>query len=172
MRKKYFIIPIIACLLLPLLVVLTPSRGTKPFQDLTASEIADVSVQLLPPDVTLSLNNTDIDRLVSILHTVVIYNKDNSYGNYNGQAVVYTITKIDGTQTVVQAYNPFLIIDGTGYQTKYEPCEELNRLGNEIMNKTNSLFLYSDLFSFSGSLPAVSFFQCIQILPQFPYILF
>lgn len=147
MKKRYFIIPVITCFLL-VLILMVSFRGTRPFQDLTVSEISSVSVQLLPPDVTLELNDTDIEKLVSILHTVVIYNKDNSYRDYNGQAVIYTITKTDGTQTVVQAYNPFLIINDTGYKTKYEPCERLNRLGNEIMNKADSLFLYNDLVSF------------------------
>lgn len=32
----------------------------------------------------------------------------------------------DGTQTEVMVYNPFLVIDGVGYKTKYEPCEALN----------------------------------------------
>lgn len=135
MKKRYFLIPVIACLLV--LISVMSFRGTRPFTALTVSEISSVSVQLLPPDTILELNDTDIEELVSILHTVVIYNKDNSYGDYNGQAVIYTITKTDGTQTVVQAYNPFLVIDGTGYKTKYEPCEKLNRLGNEIRNKTD-----------------------------------
>lgn len=139
-RYLYFIILVIASLLV--LVLMMPFQGTRPFQDLAASEISSVSVELLPPDVTLELNDADIERLVSILHTSVIYNKDNSYGDYNGQAVIYTITMADGTQTVVQAYNPFLVIGGTGYKTKYKPCEELSRLGNEIMNKTDSFTGY------------------------------
>lgn len=137
MKKRYFFIAVIACLLV--LVLMATFRGTRPFQDLTASEISSVSVQLLPPDVALELNNTDIEKLVSVLHNVIIYNKDNSYGDYNGQAVIYTITKTDGNQTVVQAYNPFLIIDGTGYKTKYEPCEKLSQLGNEILNEADYL---------------------------------
>ena len=152
MKKRHFIIPVIACLivLMLILVLMVPSRGTKPFQDLAVSEISNVSVQLMPPDIALNLNDTDIERLVSILHAAVIYNRDNSYGDYNGQAVIYTITKTDGTQIVVQAYNPFLIINGTGYKTKYEPCEELSRLGNEIMNKANFLFPVSKPYSFQG----------------------
>lgn len=132
MKKSSFIIFFISCLIALIFFVL--SHGTRPFQHITASDISSVSVQVLPPDATLELGETDINQLVAILHTVVIYNKDNSYGDYNGQAVIYTIAKKDGTQSVVQAYNPFLIIDGVGYKTKYEPCEELSQLGNRIMN--------------------------------------
>ena len=34
--------------------------------------------------------------------------------------------RVDGTQTDIMAYNPFIVIDGIGYKTKYEPCEALN----------------------------------------------
>ena len=40
----------------------------------------------------------------------------------------------DGTQTEVMAYNPFLVIDGIGYKTKYEPCEALNSYANQLLN--------------------------------------
>lgn len=69
---------------------------------------------------------------MEILHKVVIYKEDNAYTEYAGQGVSYEITKTDGTITRIIAYNPFVIIDGVGYKTKYEPCEQLNWLGNNI----------------------------------------
>lgn len=69
---------------------------------------------------------------MEILHEVVIYKEDNSYTEYAGQGVLFEITKTDGTITRIIAYNPFVIIDGVGYKTKYEPCEQLNWLGNNI----------------------------------------
>ena len=53
------------------------------------------------------------------MNDVVIYNEDNSYTEYAGQAVVFTLTMADGTQTESMAYNPFLVIDDVGYKTKY-----------------------------------------------------
>ena len=53
---------------------------------------------MLSPDLTISLNEENIFELIDILNDVVIYNKDNSYEMYNGQAVIYTIVKTDGTQ--------------------------------------------------------------------------
>lgn len=55
-----------------------------------------------------------------------------SYKKYGGQAVIYTITMNDGTEITVNAYNPFIIIDGIGYKTKYEPCERLSQIANEL----------------------------------------
>jgi len=69
-------------------------------------------------------------ELVDILHKVVVYSQDDSYTEYNGQAVIFDLTKTDGTQIRINAYNPFIIIDGVGYKAKYEPCEKLSRLGN------------------------------------------
>ena len=45
------------------------------------------------------------------------------------------MTFADGTVTDVTAYNPFLIIDGTGYRTAYGPCEALNRFANELLRQ-------------------------------------
>lgn len=131
MRKKIFIFCIVAIGLASIFIIKS-NLGTKPFKKLTMNEIKEVTVKLLPPKVTKSLNEEEIVKLTEILNDVVIYNKDNSYTEYNGQAVIYTIVKKDGSELEINAYNPFLIIDGVGYKTKYEPCEELNALGNSI----------------------------------------
>jgi hypothetical protein len=57
------------------------------------NEIKEVTVKLLPSNDTKSLNEEEIIELTETLHDVVIYNKDNSYTEYNGQAVIYTIAK-------------------------------------------------------------------------------
>ena len=76
----------------------------------------------------------NIQELVEYLNDVVVYNEDNSYTEYDGQGVVFTLTMVDGTQTDIMAYNPFIVIDGIGYKTKYEPCEALNSYANELLN--------------------------------------
>jgi hypothetical protein len=138
MKKKHLLICICVIIILISFILIIRNREEIPFKDLSAEEISEVSVQLLPPDVTLRLNESEINDLVKILHSVVIYNRDDSYKNYNGQAVSYIISKTDGTTMRITAYNPFLIIEGTGYKTKYEPCEQLNRLGNQIREADHS----------------------------------
>ena len=98
-------------------------------------EISGISVKLSPPDVTFELTDSEIEEVVEILHTIIIYNEDNSYRNYAGQGVIITITKTDGTQMKTTAFNPFFIIDDVGYKTKYEPCEKLNSWANELKYK-------------------------------------
>lgn len=129
-KEKIFIVITIICI--GIVFVLLNVRNQKPFKKLTIEEIKEVTAELYPPDTTAELDEEEIEDLVEILHQVVIYKKDNTYSDYCGQAVIYKITKYDGTTIEVQAYNPFLIIDGIGYTTKYEPCQQLNSLGNKI----------------------------------------
>ena len=129
-KAKIFIVITIICI--GIVFILLDTRGQKPFEKLTKEEIKEVTVELYPLDTTAELDEEEIEDLVEILHQVVIYKKDNTYSDYCGQAVIYKITKYDGTTIEVQAYNPFLIIDGIGYTTKYEPCQKLNSLGNKI----------------------------------------
>ena len=79
--------------------------------------------------------------MTKILNAVVLYKKDNSYTKYSGQAVTFALTMADGTQTEIMAYNPFLVIDGVGYRTKYEPCEALNNYANKLLHENDSLVI-------------------------------
>lgn len=116
------------------------TMGKKPYKNLDAAQIASAKVQLTPPDKTVEIE--DIPELVGYLNDVVIYNQDNSYTEYAGQGVTFTLIMTDGTQTEITAYNLFLIIDGVGYKTKYEPCETLNHYANELLNSgTASIIL-------------------------------
>lgn len=106
--------------------------GTKPFKNLSRNEIAEVTVMPIPPDTTFTVNDEEVKELVEILNRAVIYREDDSYTEYAGQAAVFTMIKTDGTRLTVVAYNPFIIIDGIGYRTKYGPCEELNSFANHL----------------------------------------
>ena len=107
------------------------AAAKKPYEDLKASEITAATVRLTPPDVTVQIAN--IKEFADYLKDVVIYNEDNSYTEYEGQAVTFRLTMADGTQTNMMAYNPFFVIDGVGYRTEYEPCEALNAYANGLL---------------------------------------
>ena len=109
--------------------------GRRPFRELEAADIAAASVTLMPPDVTLELDEAEIETLAELLGDLRITWPDQSYTEYAGQAVQFTVTFTDGTETEVTDYNPFLIIDGTGWRTAYEPCEALNRFANELLRE-------------------------------------
>ena len=101
-------------------------------QDLKASEVVSAAVRLSPPDETVPI--ADPEELVALLKEVVIYREDDSYTEYSGQAVTFTLTMADGSQEEITAYSPFLIVNGTGYRAKYGPCEQLSRYANQLRN--------------------------------------
>lgn len=134
--KKKLLIPVL-CVLLLIAALLAKKYliGTKPFRGLSANDVTAATVELYPPDVTLELTREEIEELVPILNRVAVYQRDDSYRESDGQAVIFTLTKADGTQLRVNAYNPFLVINGEGHRTKYGPCEELNQLGNDLLRE-------------------------------------
>lgn len=135
MRKKKTIISS-ACILSVAIIMIAFAvlSGRKPYKDLEAAQIVSAEVQLSPPDKTIQI--TEIKELADLLKDVVIYNKDNSYTEYAGQGVTFTLVMTDGTQTSIMAYAPFLVIDGVGYKTKYEPCEALGHYANRLLEQT------------------------------------
>ena len=110
------------------------SRGKAPYKNLKAANIVSAAVYLSPPNKTVQITDAEIEELVSYLNEIVIYNEDNAYTHYCGQAVMFTLTMADGSQEEITAYNPFVIINGIGYKTKYEPCEQLSRYANKLLN--------------------------------------
>lgn len=132
MKKKILFATLCVVILAGAVLAKTFLLGEKPLKKLRAEEVPTATVELYPPDVMLQLTAEEIEQLVPILNHVVTYQRDDAYGEYSGQAVIFTLTKTDGTQLRVQAYNPFIVIDGVGYRTKYGPCEALSSLGNKL----------------------------------------
>ena len=140
MRRKAVITTILVCvLLLGVIVFSSAAAGKKPYKNLDASKISYAEVRLTPPDKTILI--TDIEELTDYLQDVVIYKKDNSYTEYSGQGVIFTLTMTDGTQTDIMAYAPFLVIDGVGYRTEYEPCEALNSYANRLLRQEDAVIV-------------------------------
>ena len=140
MRKRTMIIPLLCILLLAFtMIIFVFASGRKPYKDLEAAQIVSATVQLSPPGKTIQI--TETKELVDLLKDVVIYNKDNSYTDYSGQGVTFTLVMIDGTQTSIMEYNPFLVIDGASYKTKYEPCEALNHYANRLLEEEDAMII-------------------------------
>lgn len=133
MKKKWLLLAGVMLIAAAAVSFARPKAVCKrPFADLKAEDIESAAVQLLPPDRTVEV--TDFAQLAEALNAVVIYRKDNSYKESCGQAVIYTVALKDGRQFTVNAYNPFLVIDGIGYRTEYEPCERLSQIANDLLD--------------------------------------
>lgn len=133
MKKKLLIITAVSIVLLCVgLAVNLFMIEKKPYKNLDPARIASAKVLLTPPAKTVEIE--DIPELVDYLNDVVIYVRDDSYTQYEGQGVTFTLTMKDGTQTDIMAYNPFLVIDGVGYKAEYGPCEALSSYANALLN--------------------------------------
>lgn len=108
-------------------------RGSRPFDQLEGADIRSAAVTLSPPDVTVELTGKEREELAGLLRQVVVCRRDDSWREYAGQGVICTLELSDGLTCTVTAFNPFLILDGVGYRTEYEPCEALNRFGNRLL---------------------------------------
>ena len=71
--------------------------GKRPYRDLTAADILSATVLLAPPDTTLEIPDTA--ELAEYLNQLVIYGRDDSYTEYAGQAVLFTLHLADGSTT-------------------------------------------------------------------------
>lgn len=135
LQKRYILIVGVVLAVLLALAAGLLFWGRRPFRDLEAADIAAASITLMPPDVTLELDEAEIKTLAELLGDLRITWPDQSYTEYAGQAVQFTVAFADGTETELTDYNPFLIIDGTGWRTAYGPCEALNRFANELLRE-------------------------------------
>lgn len=88
MKKQLLGILVATIIVMGGLFVIKLSLGTRPFQNISVSEISKASVKLLPPDVEIELEQDEIEELVGILHAVIIYQEDNSYNDYEEQRLI------------------------------------------------------------------------------------
>ena len=133
-RRMLAVVAVLAAVFV-VAVVKTRLIGQKPFRSWEKADIAQV--ELTPPDQSFVLTDAEAGELLPLLQKVVLYQGDNSYTDYAGQAVVFDVTLQDGSTTQVVACNLFVIIDGVGYRTKYEPCEALNAFANRLLSERN-----------------------------------
>ena len=107
----------------------------KPFNDLSAEDILSITVFAIPPNETVLVDDmVEIEIIVEILRTVIIYQKSDEWKNTGGQGVTFTISKTTDEVVEVRPYGSYLIIDGQGYRTEYQPSENLNRIANTILD--------------------------------------
>lgn len=108
--------------------------GKKPFKNLSADAIKKVMVFATPPGKTVAFNDKEtLKELTGILHRVTIYRQDDSGRDYSGQLVQYTLILAAGDTYEVGAFGSFMYVDSICYRAKYAPSEELNALGNRII---------------------------------------
>lgn len=134
MKKNVSFMLIFITLVLLICSMLIPRIfGRKPFKKLTDTALSSASVHLVPPDETIEIE--ELGELTEYLNDVVVYQKDNSFTEYTGQGVIFTLQYQDGSEKQVIAYDPFIIIDGIGYRCHYESCQALSGYANRLLDE-------------------------------------
>lgn len=134
-RRKFLfslLVPAALAVLLPAAFFL---YGKKPFASLTAEKLEKACIRLEPPGKSLELTEEEMEELISLLQKLKTGRRDDSYRDYCGQAVTFTLTETDGGEISVMTYYPFLVIDGAGYRTEYDSCHALDRFGSGLLEK-------------------------------------
>lgn len=135
MGKRILVVLAGLALALGLLIWYAFFRGDRPFRSLKGTDIVSASVGLSPPDVTLELTASEREELAGLLRAAVVRERDDSWREYAGQGVTYTLELRDGSTRTVMEFNPFLVVDGVGYRAEHDPCEALSRFGNRILSE-------------------------------------
>ena len=121
MKKKIISIVLIAIIIISAVFVF--NKGDKPLKKLSATDILSIEITLQPPNTTISLDKEQIKDVVEIFNSIVTYEEDDSYKDYNGQTAIFDITKNDGSKISIMEIAPFVVIDGVGYKVKDESYE-------------------------------------------------
>ena len=133
MKKAILLTIIILILVVGGFFLFRTLSEVKPFSDLSAGEISEVTFSVNYYGTIRALDEHEIDELVSILRKVATYSQDNSHANYNGgQNLTFNITKTDGSEVSIMGHASTIVIDGAGYRTKSKSLEELRRFGNSL----------------------------------------
>lgn len=120
-------------LLLPLSLSGCKEKGTRPFADLKAEDLVSAEISRTPPGETTTVTDSAVlADLADLLADLVIYEKDDSAGEYDGQLVDFTLTYADGATRKAGAYGSFLYLDDVSYRTELEPCSALGSFGNLV----------------------------------------
>ena len=139
MGKRILVILAGLALALGLLIWYAFFRGTHPrgtagsLAELRGEDILAARVTLSPPDVTLELTGAEREELAGLLRAAVVHQRDDSWREYAGQGVTYTLELRDGSTLSVMEFNPFLVIDGAGYRAEHDPCQALSQFGNRLL---------------------------------------
>ena len=103
-------------------------------KDLSPNDIVCFTVTVQPPGESKSVSNpVYVSDLTTILRSIETYERDNYFNDYAGQWATFVITLKSGETLAVAAHNPFIVINGIGYRTKYDPCEALHCLADDML---------------------------------------
>lgn len=113
-------------------------EAKKSFTDLAVSDIA--SIEIYSPGgekIFYTLTENETEKFVEAMKKVVVFGDGNEdYKNYvGGQWNMFRLTENNGKITEISSANPFIIIDGKGYNEDYDTLDELYSIYKECVSR-------------------------------------
>ena len=106
----------------------------KPLRDLNASDVAAATVRLLPPDITIQIDDTD--KLVRLLRKAAVTEPSAPDSDtLSGQNVIYRLDLSNGDFKEIQVFYPYMVIGGISYKAERRSCEALSSYANTILDE-------------------------------------
>lgn len=140
-KKRLALLGLAALLLLALLLAFRPRERfrpfSRPFSDLEAGDIMEVWIEFggFP---AYPLDQEDLPPLVDALRAVELF-EEADYHGYDGLGYLwYRLELSDGESLHFQPANPFFITGGTGFRTKYQPCDTLGNIGYGYVDRIHA----------------------------------
>lgn len=115
MNKKRLSIGCIAVVLLILVGIYAKINwiGSKPYKDLTVSEIESVETRIFPPGEEFVLTQKEIAELIPLLNELTIYERCDEI--IYGQGINITLAKTDGAEISIGLNLPRVTVEGVVY---------------------------------------------------------
>ena len=100
---------------------------------ITADDIDAVTLSAYPPEKSVKLTRDQIDKMLSLLEDINLYEEDGFQNEYDGQWMRFDILLNSGEQISFSPFVHFFFVGNTRYSASYEPCQALNVFANSII---------------------------------------
>ena len=105
-----------------------------PCSSLKMEEIKEIRIFCVPPEQTVILSQEELAKAVDLLQDMKAYHRGYISNSLIGQAVKFTIIKIDGTEIeIVIVGNMTISINGASYRAQYTTTEAVTSFANSII---------------------------------------
>ncbi len=95
--------------------------------------VKSVTLRIDPPGTSVELGQRECGKFLEMLHNVRLQQRDDSYTDYDGRNVEYTVELQSGEKHTFNFCGSFVIVDGVGYQSDSSACADLVDFGSELI---------------------------------------
>lgn len=134
MKKYKKIILIVSVVLIVAMIVGYYFFPTSPLSSLSATDINEIHLLVVPPEQKIILNQEQVIQVVELIQGIKVYQRGYTENVTTGQVVNFTIIKADGEGIELSCSgNTSITINGITYRVDYTSAESLNAFANKVL---------------------------------------